>query len=188
MNKSPTIAALSAALAKAQAELRNPKFDSVNPHFRSSFASLSAVREAVIPVFAKHGLSLSQFPTAHEGKAGCINHLAHESGEWMEEPFLIPCDKQNSHGYASALTYARRLSMQSVAGVCGDADDDGNGSVNNGLSESQIADFTAAMEGAKSKDELAEIWKKASAACNAASDDSSRAVLKKIATKIAEKL
>jgi hypothetical protein len=129
MKKSESIAALSAALAKAQAVLKNPSFDSVNPHFKSKFASLGAVRAEVIPAFAAQEISLSQWPVSADGRAGCITHLAHSSGEWMEEEFLIPVDKHNAHGYASAVTYSKRISMMSVAGVVGDVDDDANGAV-----------------------------------------------------------
>lgn len=129
MNKSATITNLLDALAKAQAELKNPKFDSTNPHFKSKFAGLGAVRETVVPTLAKFGLSISQWPASENGAAGCITHLGHASGEWMESVFLIPVDKHNAHGYASAVTYAKRISMQSVAGVVGEEDDDGNGAV-----------------------------------------------------------
>lgn len=129
MTKSETIAALSAALCNAQSELKNPHFDSVNPHFKSKFASLGAVRESVIPVFTANGLAVTQWPVSENGAAGCVTHLAHKSGEWMEERFLIPVDKQNAHGYASAVTYSKRISLMSVAGVVGDIDDDGNTAV-----------------------------------------------------------
>jgi hypothetical protein len=129
MLKSDSIQALSAALALAQAEVKNPHFDSTNPHFKSKFASLGAVIESVIPVFTKHGLTVTQWPVSDSGAAGCITHLAHSSGEWMEERFLIPVDKHNAHGYASAVTYSKRIAMQSVAGVVGDVDDDGNQAV-----------------------------------------------------------
>jgi hypothetical protein len=129
MLKTEQLANLSAALALAQAELKNPHFDAVNPHFKSQFASLGAIRESVIPAFTKHGLSITQWPVSEEGKAGCRTHLAHASGEWMEEVFLIPVDKHNAHGYASAVTYSKRISMMSIAGVVGDTDDDGNAAV-----------------------------------------------------------
>lgn len=187
MNKSQSIAALSTAMAKAQAEMHNPRFDSTNPHFRSKFASLAAVRECVIPILAKHGISLTQFPVSQEGRAGCINHLSHESGEWMEESFTIPVDKQNAHGFASALTYAKRLSMQSIAGVVGDEDDDGNGSVSAGVGDKMVADFVAAMEGETTKEGVLAQWQKAAAACKAANDAGSHAVLKKIAERLLAK-
>lgn len=129
MNKSESIKSLAEALSKAQGELENPHFDAVNPHFKSKFASLGAVRESVIPVFAKHGLAITQWPISEEGKAGCLTHVSHSSGEWMAESFLIPVDKHNAHGYASAVTYSKRIAMQSIAGVVGDEDDDGNQAV-----------------------------------------------------------
>lgn len=129
MNKSDSIKNLAEALAKAQGVLKNPKFDSTNPHFKSKFASLGAVREAVIPTFAAHGLSLSQWPISDDGHAGCRTVVTHSSGEWLEEAFLIPVDKHNAHGYASAVTYSKRIAMQSIAGVVGDEDDDGNAAV-----------------------------------------------------------
>lgn len=138
MNRSESIANLAAALAKAQAKMQNPHFDSVNPHFKSKFASLAAVRQAVVPVFAEYGLALSQWPVSQGNYSGCTNHLSHESGEWIEETFLIPVEKGNAHGYASAVTYAKRISMQSVAAVVGDEDDDGNGAIENPKAVSKI--------------------------------------------------
>jgi len=126
MNRSSSITNLAAALAKAQGELKNPHFDAENPHFKSKFASLMSVRDSVIPVLTKHGLSLSQWPVSNGSYAGCVNILSHETGEWMEETFTIPVDKGNAHGYASAVTYAKRLSMQAIAAVVGSNDDDGN--------------------------------------------------------------
>ena len=127
MNRSESTANLAASLVKAQMVLKNPHFDSTNPHFKSKFASLAAVREAVVPVFSACGIAITQWPLATaQGFAGCRTRLDHTSGEWMEEEFLIPVDKGNAHGYASAVTYAKRISMQSVAAVVGDEDDDGN--------------------------------------------------------------
>ena len=129
MNKSDSIAALAGALAKAQAKMKNPTFDATNPHYRSKYATLAAVRDVVIPILSEHGLSVSQWPLFVEGHAGCRTFLAHDSGEWMEETLLIPVDKQNAHGAGSCITYARRFSLMALAGVVGDEDDDGNAAV-----------------------------------------------------------
>lgn len=126
MNKSEKIDQLALALHKVQAEVKNPAFDSTNPHFKSKFASLAAVKEAVIPVLNKHGLSLAQFPKAGDGTAGCVNFLLHHSGQWTEEECLLPLDKNNAQGAGSAITYARRYSLQGIAGVVAEEDDDAN--------------------------------------------------------------
>jgi len=55
MKKSENICDLAFALAKAQSEMQNPQFDSKNPHFKSSYASLASVRNAVVPVLARNG-------------------------------------------------------------------------------------------------------------------------------------
>ncbi len=129
MNKSDSIQALAGALAKAQADLKNPAFDSQNPHFRSKYASLAAVRDSVIPILSKHGLSISQLPICEDGKAGCETILLHTSGEYLSSTLLLPVEKPTAHGVGSALTYARRYAMMALTGVVGDDDDDGNAAV-----------------------------------------------------------
>ena len=129
MNKSETISALAGALAKAQAELKNPAFDSQNPHFRSKYASLAAVRDATIPILAKHGLSVTQLPICDNGQAGCETVLMHSSGEYISNTLMLFVDKPTAHGVGSALTYARRYALMAICGVVGDDDDDGNAAV-----------------------------------------------------------
>lgn len=127
MKRSEQCNELAAALAKAQVEMSNPAFDSQNPHFRSKFASLAAVRNAVIPVLAKHGISLTQELTLTDRGASCLTVLLHSSGQFMElGPLEMPASKSDAQGFGSASTYAKRYSMQAVAGVVGDEDDDGN--------------------------------------------------------------
>jgi hypothetical protein len=109
---------LAAALAKAQAEMSNPKFDSQNPHFRNKFASLAAVRNAVVPAFSKHGLSVLQnLVTSAEGVA-CETIILHSSGQSLKlGPLLMPAMKHDAQGLGSAATYARRYSLLAAAGV-----------------------------------------------------------------------
>lgn len=126
MNKSASISNLAASLVKAQSEMKNPAFDSTNPHFKNKFASLAEVRSAVLPVLNKHGLSVSQYPKAGDGVAGCVNILLHSSGEFIEEECLLPLSKNDPQGAGSAITYARRYSLQAIAGVVADEDDDAN--------------------------------------------------------------
>lgn len=137
MNKSESINELAAALAKAQGKLKNPPFDSNNPHFRSKYASLASVRDTVIPILSEHGLSIVQMPIFEDGKAGCETMLMHSSGQYISERLLIPVDKPNAHGVGSATTYSRRFSLMAFAGVVGDEDDDGNASVGKNASTSK---------------------------------------------------
>ena len=127
MKRSENCAEISAALAAAQAEMKNPSFVSTNPHFRNKFASLAAIRNAVVPVFAKHGLSIMQELTSAEGSVACLTVVQHSSGQWLEfGPLAMPVSKNDAQGYGSASTYCKRYSLQSVAAIVGDEDDDGN--------------------------------------------------------------
>ena len=127
MLKSDTINELAAALAKAQSEMRNPAFDATNPAFRSKFASLAAVRDAVVPPLAKHGLAVTQLACNDEqGRATVETVLMHSSGQWIGSRLTVPTAKADAHGAGSAITYARRYALMALVGVVGDEDDDGN--------------------------------------------------------------
>jgi ERF superfamily len=124
---SESINELAAALAKAQTEMQNPGFDSTNPHFRNKFASLAAVRNAVVPIFAKHGIFVSQDLTSLETGVSCVTILTHASGQQMRfGPLVLPVAKNDAQGFGSAATYCRRYSLMAVACVVGDDDDDAN--------------------------------------------------------------
>ena len=69
MQKSESIAALAAALAKAQGEMENAGKNSVNPHFKSKYADLAEILNTVRPVLSKHGLAVTQFPAFEGGTA-----------------------------------------------------------------------------------------------------------------------
>lgn len=134
MKTSNEIGAIAKALAAAQAKMQNPRFDSQNPHFRSKFASLAAVRDAVIPVMAEHGISVTQELTSTEsGAIACTTILMHESGQWLAYgPLAMRPVKDDPQGRGSASTYAKRYSLQAVAGVVGDEDDDGEAAQSRG--------------------------------------------------------
>lgn len=129
MNRSDSINELATALAKAQAKLRNPAFDSLNPHFKSKFASLANVRDTVTPVLAEHGLSVTQWPETVDGHVAVTTLLAHASGQWISSTLHIPTAKNDAHGAGSSITYARRYALMACVGVVGDNDDDGNAAV-----------------------------------------------------------
>lgn len=121
---------IAAALAKAQSEMTNPAFDAQNPHFRSRFASLAAVRNAVVPVLAKHGICLTQDLKLVEGGVSCTTTLTHASGQQMIfGPLVMPLAQLNPQQVGSASTYAKRYAMQAVAAVVGDEDDDAEAAV-----------------------------------------------------------
>jgi hypothetical protein len=127
MRTSESLTKLAEALSKAQGELGNVTKDNVNPHFKSKYADLASVRDAVKPVLAKHGLSVIQLPVYTEQGIALTTRLLHTSGEWVEGELLLMLSKPDMQGVVSAITYARRVSLAAVTGVAPvDDDDDGN--------------------------------------------------------------
>lgn len=118
---------ISAALVKAQSEMSNPKKGSSNPFFKSKYADLNSVREAVLPILNAHGISVLQPIVNIEGKNFIKTMLLHESGESLDSFIEIIYAKQNdAQAQGSGITYARRYGLQSFVCVGAD-DDDGNG-------------------------------------------------------------
>jgi len=117
---------IATALVKAQSEMSNPKKGNTNPFFKSKYADLNAVREAVIPILNENGISVLQ-PIVHKDGKNFVNTiLLHESGELMESFTEIVFSKQNdAQAQGSGITYARRYGLQSFVCVGAD-DDDGN--------------------------------------------------------------
>lgn len=114
---------IATALLKAQSEMSNPKKGATNPFFKSKYADLNAIREAVIPILNANGISVLQ-PIVHvENKNFVKTILLHESGELMESLTEIIYNKVNdAQAQGSGISYARRYSLQSF--VCVGADDD----------------------------------------------------------------
>lgn len=126
---SESIKDIAAALASAQAQMSNPKFDCNNPFYKSKYASLAAIRDAVIPALSKHGIAVVQCLNSEEEKVSCTTMLCHTSGEWISGTFTIPVTKTDAQGYGAASTYARRYLLQAMAGIVGDEDDDANAAI-----------------------------------------------------------
>ena len=117
---------LAQSLAAAQAEMKNPVFDRVNPAFRSRYASLAAVRDAVIGPLSRQGIAVIQTLAATDAGIACTTVLIHKSGQSASSVFELPVAKRDPQGMLSAATYAKRASLQAMCVVVGDDDDDGN--------------------------------------------------------------
>ena len=117
------------ALLEVQKELKNPKFDSVNPHFRSKYASLAEVLATVKPVLNKNGLVLLQLLNC-DNKVVTINtKILHvESGEELNcGTIALPIPDRGDNlvqAMGAVITYLRRYSILTALGVVGEEDDD----------------------------------------------------------------
>lgn len=126
---SPAIDKLAPALVAVQTATFGVEKNSNNPHFRSRYADLAATNAACRDALTANGFTVSQWPGEYDGKAMAMTTiLLHTSGQWMRGTMTVPLGKQDAQGYGSALTYARRYSLQAVVGLSPE-DDDGNAAV-----------------------------------------------------------
>jgi hypothetical protein len=123
MQTSESIKSISAALVGFHKEVGKVAKDSNNPFFKSKYASLSNILDAISAPLSSNGLSIVQFP---EGDNGLTTRLVHDSGEWMEATYTMKPVKDDPQGRGSALTYQRRYAVGAILSLNIDADDDGN--------------------------------------------------------------
>jgi len=132
---SESVAALAAALAKAQAELVNPEKTLTatigtaaagegQRTFR--YAPLSSGLDIVRKTLGRHEIATVQ-TTAIDQASGIVNLttvLAHASGEWIASdwPVCPIVEMANPQRMGAALTYARRYALFTLVGIAGEDD------------------------------------------------------------------
>lgn len=117
---------LAQAMAAAFAEIEGATKAANNPHFKTKYADLTSVIEAIKPALVNHNLFFTQNPRPHERGVEIETILHHAGGETFSLGSLfVPADKNNAQGFGSALTYARRYALVTAFGVPVE-DDDGN--------------------------------------------------------------
>lgn len=157
MNRSESIAKIAAALVKAQSIMGNAIKDAKNPFFKSSYANLNAVREAVLPAMNANGISVLQPTIQIDGKSFVETVLLHESGEFISSLTEVVVSKANdAQQQGSGISYARRYGLQSLANIGAD-DDDGEAAVGRGNARaSSTSSAVIATSSANNVDKLEE--------------------------------
>jgi hypothetical protein len=133
-------AKIAAAFVKAQSQFHAALKDSVNPHFKSKYADLSSVIDAVKDALAKNDLAFMQPLTSDDIGFMITTVLIHASGEsisvgTMRVP-VLPQDLLNAQKVGASITYARRYHLASAFGISQE-DDDGNSASGNPTQQSR---------------------------------------------------
>jgi hypothetical protein len=113
------------ALLKAQSEMGAVKKSAVNPFFKSRYADLYSVQQAVEEPLAKNGLVIVQGCGLGVNGNFVYTTLFHESGQWIKSEVPLILAKQDPQGVGSAVTYFRRYGIVSMLNL-EQEDDDGN--------------------------------------------------------------
>jgi hypothetical protein len=140
MKYSTSLSNIATALAKIQAEIKNPIKDQINKGVQGApkYANLEdTLQDYVRPVCAKHGVSVFQSVKSENNQVGVCTVLIHESGEYIESDYVfceivIPTNSSGkkilTEGQATGvcITYLRRYSLNAALGINGDKDTDGS--------------------------------------------------------------
>jgi hypothetical protein len=152
MKTSDSISSIAPALVKAQAAMGVAHKSATNPHFKSKYADLPAIVEAVKGPLNETGITFLQGVTGDSTGVMVTTRLLHVSGEWIEATIYMPVTQSTPQAFGSAITYCRRYGLQSLVGLPADDDDGNAGSV---LTEKLALSNIAA---AKSLANLQTVW------------------------------
>jgi hypothetical protein len=100
---------IATALAKAQGVMDAAGKDAANPHFKSKFASLASVREAIRKPLSDNGLAYTR--------------LIHSSGQFIGDTLRVPLAQATPQGVGSASSYGRRYALMAIVGLAAEDDD-----------------------------------------------------------------
>jgi hypothetical protein len=123
MKMSDSIAQLAEALSKAQGQIDAASKGAVNPHFKSKYADLNALREVIREPLAVNDLSVIQLPRFSDKEVEVETMLMHKSGEFIAETLRMPVGQTTAQAVGSALTYCRRYSLSAILNLAADDDD-----------------------------------------------------------------
>ena len=117
--------AFAKAFIAAQKGMESVKKASSNPAFKSKYADLSEVVEAVVPALNEAGIGVLQFPSFDGDMVRVTTILLHETGASITGFLDLRPSKTDPQGVGSATTYGRRYSLLAMTGTAPE-DDDGH--------------------------------------------------------------
>lgn len=125
LTTSEQINEIAAALAKAQGLMDNASKDRKNDHFKSKYADLASVRDAVIGPLTAAGIAVLQAPSTTADGVVVETRFVHGSGQWLSCSVGATPRAYDPQSVGSAITYLRRYGLMALAGIAPE-DDDGN--------------------------------------------------------------
>ena len=150
--QSESIAALAAALSKAQADITGALKDSNNPFFKSKYADLASCWDACRKQLAVNNLAVIQTTEVTEAGTVLVTTLAHSSGEWMRGTLPVLTKDSGPQAQGSGITYARRYALAAIVGLA-QIDDDAEAAQARGFVNNPRGDLGQSVD-AKTRDAL----------------------------------
>lgn len=125
LTTSEQINEIAKALATAQGLMDNASKDRKNDHFKSKYADLASVRDAVIGPLSSAGIAVLQAPSTTAEGVVVETRFVHGSGQWLSCSVGATPRAYDPQSVGSAITYLRRYGLMALAGIAPE-DDDGN--------------------------------------------------------------
>lgn len=125
-SQSEQVDQIAVALCESQKAFARIVKDTVNPFYKSEYATLPSVIEATRTALATNGIAVVQGLGFDAGNCTITTSLIHKSGQWVRSIAETPLSKQDAQGVGSAATYLRRYSLQAMLNISSEDDDDGN--------------------------------------------------------------
>ena len=123
MEKSEKINNLTKSLLQFHKEIGKIAKTSTNPFFKSKYADLPSILDAINEPLQNAGLVIISIPD-NDGLTTLLLHS--ESGEYISANAIMKPVKNDPQSIGSAITYQRRYSIGSILNLNIDNDDDGN--------------------------------------------------------------
>lgn len=168
-------AAFNDAMARAQSRIEPVARDRRNDHTKSMYATLAAINDAIVPIYAQEGLSVSfdtydpvrdkDLPPLGEDMVRVIAFCSHSGGHTRKYHLDGGLDDAGMEGkknktpiqaMGSTVSYLRRYLVCMIFNVSTEDDDDGNPGTSGGakLTDKERADFLALIDEAESMQAL----------------------------------
>ena len=136
--QSEDVKELVAGLAAVHSEMAPAKKDTVNPHFKSTYADIRSVVEVSRPLLSAQGIVVNQIVDYEGENVFLVTQVLHKSGQWMRSWYPVRPTKQDPQSLGSAITYARRYAYCAIVGVVADDDDDGAEASKKGVEKAPV--------------------------------------------------
>tara|TARA_B100001093_G_scaffold498303_1_gene546261 strand:+ start:320 stop:769 length:450 start_codon:yes stop_codon:yes gene_type:complete len=107
-----------------QEEIDSPSKDSTNPHFGNKYASFDSCLTTIKPALHKNNFVLVQSNNRDDLGDYTETKFLHETGKELTTKVYLVLDKQNMQGMGSAITYAKRYGILTLAGIEPEVKDD----------------------------------------------------------------
>jgi hypothetical protein len=123
---SDDVRALAADMLRAKKEYHATGLDSNNPHFKSKYAKIDAIYDAVEKALNKYNILVTHYRGLVESRVFICTRLIHApTGQWIHDWSYVESEKPGNQAHGSALTYMKRYALLNLCAIPQDEDDDG---------------------------------------------------------------